>query len=217
MSHVIKATDRNRGIHGVAFSFDDMALRASSYLDKIRGEATQILVKATQDAEAIRRQAEIDGRKAAEQAVEKRVDQKIGIQMQTLLPALKSAIDQIESSRQGWLAHWEVQAIKLAAGMASRVIRRELVKAPDISLALVREALQLAAGGGHLRILINPTDHQALGGELQALVAEFARLAPAELLADNSITPGGCRVETRYGTIDQQFEAQLARIEEELT
>jgi flagellar assembly protein FliH len=217
MSHVIKATDRNRGIHGVAFNFDDMARQASGYLDKIRAEASQILVKATQDADAIRKRAEVDGRKAAEQAVEKRLDQKIAAQMQTLLPALKSAIEQVENSKQGWLTHWETQAVKLAAGMASRVIRRELAKSPDVPLALVREALQLAAGAGHLRVLMNPADHQALGGELQALVAEFSHLAPAELLADASIAPGGCRVETRYGTIDQQFDAQLARIEEELT
>ena len=104
MSHVIKATDRNRGIHGVAFNFDDLSRQASGYLDKIREEASQILVKATQEAEAIRKRAEVDGRKAAEQAVEKRIDQKIAAQMQTLLPALTSAIGQIESSKQGWLA-----------------------------------------------------------------------------------------------------------------
>jgi flagellar biosynthesis/type III secretory pathway protein FliH len=36
------------------------------------------------------------------------------------------------------------------------------------------------------------------------------------LVSDATVTAGGCRVETRFGTIDQQFEAQLARVEEEL-
>ena len=39
----------------------------------------------------------------------------------------------------------------------------------------------------------------------------------AEITADATISRGGCRVETRFGTIDQQFESQLKRIEEELT
>ena len=43
----------------------------------------------------------------------------------------------------------------------------------------------------------------------------MAGLGDAELVADPAITPGGCRVETRFGVIDQQFETQLARIEEE--
>ena len=41
--------------------------------------------------------------------------------------------------------------------------------------------------------------------------------AAAELAADENISPGGCRVETEHGSIDQQIEAQLARILEELT
>jgi len=36
-------------------------------------------------------------------------------------------------------------------------------------------------------------------------------------VADPDITPGGCRVDTQFGSIDQQLETQLARIEEELT
>ena len=42
-------------------------------------------------------------------------------------------------------------------------------------------------------------------------------LGDAEVVADATIERGGCRVETRFGTIDQQFESQLKRIEEELT
>jgi flagellar biosynthesis/type III secretory pathway protein FliH len=47
-------------------------------------------------------------------------------------------------------------------------------------------------------------------------VAELARVGGAEVIADETISSGGCRVDTRSGAIDQQFEAQLARIEEEL-
>jgi flagellar biosynthesis/type III secretory pathway protein FliH len=51
---------------------------------------------------------------------------------------------------------------------------------------------------------------------MQAVVRELAPLAQTELVADPQISAGGCRVETRFGVIDQQFESQLARIEEEL-
>jgi flagellar assembly protein FliH len=36
------------------------------------------------------------------------------------------------------------------------------------------------------------------------------------IVADESITAGGCRVDTEFGSLDQQLEAQLARITEEL-
>ena len=44
----------------------------------------------------------------------------------------------------------------------------------------------------------------------------MSALGDAEVIADAAIGQGGCRVETRFGTIDQQFESQLKRIAEEL-
>ena len=43
------------------------------------------------------------------------------------------------------------------------------------------------------------------------------RILDGAIVADPEITTGGCRVETQFGMIDQQFEAKLERIEEELT
>jgi len=64
---------------------------------------------------------------------------------------------------------------------------------------------------------LHPADHQALAPQVESLVAELSSLGAAEIVAGPEITRGGCRVETRFGVIDQQVEAQLARIEEELT
>ena len=52
---------------------------------------------------------------------------------------------------------------------------------------------------------------------MRALIDAMSGLGGAEVTADAAIGRGGCRVETRFGTIDQQFESQLKRIEEELT
>jgi flagellar biosynthesis/type III secretory pathway protein FliH len=57
----------------------------------------------------------------------------------------------------------------------------------------------------------------ALAGEVERLAGELSRLGKPRIVADPKIEIGGCRVDTRFGTIDQQFAAQLARIEQELT
>ena len=51
----------------------------------------------------------------------------------------------------------------MAAAIARRVIRRELTRQPEIPLALVREALELAAGSAQVRIHLNPADHRGAG------------------------------------------------------
>ena len=213
MSTIIRATDRNRGTHGEVFNFADMAAGASRYLEKARAEAAKIIADARQEGDALRERARQEGRQAGREEIEQMVRQ----QLATVLPALGQTVEEIGHAKQTWLAHWEASAVHVAAAIARRLVRRELERDPEIALELIREALDLAAGSSELRIRLNPDDHRAIGKHAEMLVKELAPLATAELIADPEITPGGCRLETRFGAIDQQFETQLKRIEEELT
>jgi flagellar assembly protein FliH len=213
MSTIIKAADHDASVHSIAFNFDDMAGRADQYLAKIRKEALKIVAKAQQEANVVRRQAEVDGYKAVEEMVRQQLAEKLA----TLLPALEKAVQDIQHAKQAWLKHWEKSAIHVASMIAERLIQRELSHRPEITVKWVRDALELAAGSSELRIHLNPDDHQALGPEIETIAKALSGLAPAELIPDPEIRSGGCRIDTRFGTIDQQIEAQLARIEEELT
>lgn len=217
MSTIIKAVDLNRDLGGVAFNFDDMTAKAQERLDKIRNEAAEIVVRARAEADQIRSQAQAEGRQAGLEEVDRIVQKQLSGQLATLLPALRQVVREIHSAKQAWLEHWEKSGVHVAAAIAERLIRRELKKSPEITLTLVREALELAVGSSQLRIFIHPADHEAVAPQVQTIIAELSGLGTAELIADPQISPGGCRVETRFGTIDQQFEKQLARIEEELT
>ena len=212
MPTVIRATDNNMATASVAFNFDDMTGQAQKYLDQVRIEAGKIVVKAQQDAAAVRAKAQAEGRQAALADV----DQIIQKQLATVIPALRQAILDIHQAKQAWLAQWEASGVHLAAEIAKRLIRSELTRQPQIPLTLIREALQLAAGGGEVRLVLNPADHQALAGQVKLLIDEMTGLGATQVVSDAAVSPGGCRVETRFGTIDQTFEAQLARIEEEL-
>jgi flagellar assembly protein FliH len=216
MSTIIKATDRNKAVQTVAFNFDDMAANANQYIQKIRGEAAKILAEAQKEAETLKKKAEAEGRRDGMAAIDKLAEQRLAKELSTLKPALLQAVEEIRHAKQAWLGHWEKSAIHTATAIAARLIRRELSQAPEITIALVREALELAAGNGQLKIRLNPNDHANLHGQVRSVVQELAPLAEAELIADPQITPGGCRLETRFGVVDQQFESQLARIEEEL-
>jgi len=214
MPKVIRASDHGHAAH---FNFDDVAAHAADCVARARVEAASILAEAAHAAAAIRDSAEAEGRRAAEQAVDQLVEQKVAEQLARLRPALAKSYDQLQCARQEWLADWETRAVRLATSIAERIIRRELCAQHDIPLALVREALELAAGCRRMRLLMNPADLSGLAGPVQKLLDEFASVAATELVADASISAGGCRVETEHGSIDQQFEAQLDRIAEELS
>jgi len=216
MAGIIKADTRTsprEHIAPVPFQFDDMA---SAYLDKVRLEADSIIKQARQEAARIRAQAAEEGRQAAFQAAEDQLGSKIDEQLALLVPALKEAVQQILDARQSWQRHWEQHALRVAAAIASRVVRRQIDKVPLITLDLMREALQLAQGNERITLRLHPDDRATLGERVEKLIGDLGSLADVRVLDDPSIGRGGCRVDTEFGSIDQQLETQLARITAEL-
>jgi flagellar assembly protein FliH len=216
MAGIIKAGSTLNPVQsgsGSAFQFGDME---NAYLEKVRAEANAIVAKARQEAAALQAQAAEQGKKAAMQAAELALRTKVDQQLQTLVPAMQQAVDAMRDARQSWLQHWEKQGLHLATAIAQRIIRREVAQKPEITLDLIREALELAAGSPRLTLRLNPADHVALGDRVTTLTSQLARLGETRVISDPTITPGGCRVESEFGTVDQQLETQLARITEEL-
>ena len=204
-------------LSSLALDMGDMSGQADQYLDGVRAEAVKIVEEARQEAATVRQQAEEAGRQAAESAIERILDEKVSQQMQTLTPALTAAVKQIEDSRQEWLATWEARTVQLACSIAQRIIRRELRQDPALSLQWVAEALQLCSGTAEITVRLNPADHATLGPQVSRLAEEFHPAAPATIVADEAIAVGGCRVETEFGSIDQQIETQLERVAQELS
>jgi flagellar assembly protein FliH len=201
----------------ISFSFADMHGQANEYLGTVRAEAAKIVQQANQQAEQIRKQAEVAGRKAAEAAIEKALEQKLGQQMQTLLPTIERLVTEVNELKGELLAEWERSTVKVSTAIAERIIRREVKLEPQITLDLVSESLRLATGAAEITVHVSPSDYEHLGSQVESVAAALAQLAPSEIVADETVSPGGCLVTTRYGEIDQRIESQLKRIEEELT
>ncbi len=201
----------------VAFNFGDVTDKAQSYLQQVREQAAQIIANAHAEAQQIRNQARHEGAVDARAEAESNVQQMVGQQLQFLVPAIQEAVDQVDAQRELWMARWESDALKIATAIASRAIRRELQHSPEITVDLLREALQLASGLGTLKVHLSPGDYESLKDNLDEVIGQIQKLTSAEVIADAAISPGGCRVDTDYGVIDQQIETQLQRILEEIS
>ncbi len=217
MASIIKASEP-RHFHG----------ESPLLLDELSGEnvapgcgsascAADILARAHQQADEIRRRAEEEGRAAGLLVAEQVLGEKVDHHLAASVCAVEAAVARIQAAQSEWLAHWERTALHVAIKIAERVIRRQVEQSPEITLSLVREALELAAGSTEVQLRMHPDDVETLGHHAQRLAAELGRLGKVDLVADATIAKGGCRVDTRFGAIDQQFTSQLARIEHELT
>ena len=148
--------------------------------------------------------------------VQREAEIQLGTQLETLLPALQTMIDRLESAKQSFLQHWEQNAVKVVQAIAERVIDRQLPELADVSLRLLREALELGTGSTSVRIRLNKADYETLKPQIDLLIQEMTRSVQTEIVPDVSVSPGGCILETPQGTIDNRIESRIARIEQEL-
>lgn len=199
------------------FTFSDMASQGDAYVRSVRVEATKVVQDAQAEAERIRKKAEADGLAAAQANLTKLLDERMGAELKSLDPALRSVVAEISAARGEWLTHWRHSAIGLAIAIAEKIVRRELRDDPTISEQWLTEALELAAGASDITVRLAPSDLEHLRSHAERLAASMAGIGEAKFVADPSVDAGGCRVETRHGSIDQQLTTQLDRLFEELT
>jgi len=191
--------------------------KRETQLAQAREQSAQILADAEYEAEQIRRAAERNAYGDAMDAARELARQQIDERIDSLSEAISQASKRLLQAEDSWKKHWETRVVQLAIAIAERVIRREVGHAPNIPQTLVCEALELAAGSNRIKIRLHPQDVEFVGDSIESVGARNPEINPMEFVADESISRGGCLVETQFGEIDQRIETQLARIEEELT
>jgi flagellar assembly protein FliH len=197
----------------VIYRFDDVASDAQRIVEEAKAEAAAIVAEAQCQVDDIRHRAEQEGRAAAAEAT----NQEMQARLESLLPAIHSMTEQLSDARHEWVRQWQQNALQLSVKIAERIVRQEIKRQPSIALTYVRESLEMCAAAPQVRVLLHPDDAQSLGQSARQIVQEIMPAAHAEIAGDDSILPGGCRIETRHGEIDQRIETQLRRIEAELS
>lgn len=110
----------------------------------------------------------------------------------------------------------ESEVIKLVMTIAEKVIGRIANENIELIRSVVHQALE-GAIGDRITVKMNPEDYAnlvAADHEFKDVIDRTRRLMLRE---DESISKGGCVVETEVGTIDAQIETQLDAIRKALT
>lgn len=97
----------------------------------------------------------------------------------------------------------------LSLGLAKVMISQTVETTPEIVLESLSKALNLSQGHKVRRIRLNKTDHETVVSSKDRLSGKLDQVETLQLEIDNSVGPGGCVVETEYGTIDATLENQF--------
>ncbi len=103
----------------------------------------------------------------------------------------------------------EQELVKLAMGVATQIIRREIKTDPGQVIGAVREAISaLPVSSRKITLHLHPEDASLVRSALA-----LDEMSPAwDIIEEPLITRGGCKVDTETSRIDATIESRLAQI-----
>jgi flagellar assembly protein FliH len=145
----------------------------------------------------------VEGREQGERAEREHSKQ----QTQALEKRLDSVVESLVLPIRQQQNDLEEALVQLATAVAKAVVQRELSQDSSHILQVVRQAMAaLPSTTETVRISANPQD-------IETLQASLARLdASTKLVEDAAVSPGGCRVETRYSLVDFTAEKRFQQV-----
>lgn len=163
-----------------------------------------------EELEAIRQEAYNEGFATGEREGFHSTQLKVRQEAEEALTAKLASLEQLMANLLEPIAEQDTQIEKslvhLVAHVARQVIGRELASDSSQITHVLREALKLLPmGADNIRIHLNPQDFE-LAKALRERHEESWKL-----LEDESLLPGGCRIETAHSRIDATMETRMEK------
>lgn len=166
-------------------------------LDEVR--ATQQAHLATLEREAFA-SGYAAGERAGLEAGTKRAE--------AMLRRLAQTLDELKALRGTLVRQTEEQMVQLALAIARKILRREATVDHDLIVAMARVALERVGESGIATIRLNPEDYAST---VQRHGDHWAG-ARVKVVADPSVSRGGCLVESEFGFVDASVDAQFEQV-----
>ena len=168
---------------------------AAAILEGAHAQAARILAAAEHERERITAQARRDGEAEG-------------------LRRYLDAIAGVSARLDEFYQKAEPELVKLATGVARKIVSTELTSQPDTIVQMVRQALTGVRQARRVVIQVPPPHVENL--RAQASELDLSSTCEIQVMADASLAPGGCRIETELGLVDARLETQLSIIEQAL-
>ncbi|MEG6520907.1 FliH/SctL family protein [Desulfotomaculum sp. 1211_IL3151] len=194
-------------------------LSPEELLATARKQAEEILDRAGQEAERLQRQTLAEAEKEAQQLKEqaKQTGWQEGITASEAEAARirQQASDVLRQAKEIYeqtLERMEAEIVDLAVDMAERVVLTQLAVEPHTIMEIARECINFIKNKPLVNLYVNNADYHMVQEGKNELLQGLPGKVEMNILVDNDITPGGCRIETDQGTVDATLETRWQEV-----
>ncbi|MCA9310138.1 MAG: hypothetical protein KDA21_02975, partial [Phycisphaerales bacterium] len=190
---------------------------AATYIEEARAERERILAGAHEEGfEKGRREGHEAGYAAGLEEGRAAAFTQAGAELARTGEAWDAALDAFESRRTALLTDAREDLLRLALLIAGRIVHRHIEADPRVVLDQVEALIGMTMGPTRLVIEINPADRPVLEQALPGLIRRLGRTVDTEVVSDDEVKRGGCRVRTSRGVLDADIDVQMQRMVEAL-
>ncbi|MCH4873199.1 flagellar assembly protein FliH [Pseudomonas sp. TMW22091] len=163
-----------------------------------------------EELESIRQEAYNDGFATGEKEGFHSTQLKVRQEAEAALTAKVASLERLMNNLMAPLAEQDMQLEKAMVGlvehMTRQVIQREMKTDSRLIEQVLREGLKLLPmGADNIRLFINPQDFE----QIKALRERHEERW--RIVEDDTLQPGGCRIETEHSRIDASIETRIKR------
>ena len=184
-------------------------------LSRATQQATEIISKAQLEADDILRRSLAEAEKQAEEIKEeaRRSGWQEGIhsaqsEADRIREEAREVLNQAKEAYRQMLDKLEMEVVDLAVDIAERVVMVQLSVEPQTIMQIAREALEVVKNRPMVTIYVNDADRAMVEKGRSQLLQGLPAKVELNILVDNGVQPGGCRVETDQGQADATLETR---------
>lgn len=134
----------------------------------------------------------------------------------TGIDALITISEQLNNTRELILQNSIGEMQDLVLTIAEKVIRHSITAQDDTIVATVEEAMRQTIKSDEFYVCVNQQDYDIINTKSADLIAQISGLDNIVIKIDNSIEPGGCKVESDFCTVDATIASQLQIITDQI-
>jgi len=131
-----------------------------------------------------------------------------------VLNNFRQAFLELEKVRKEIYLHAEKKTVNLALAIAKKVVCHEIATNKEVVFNVIKEAVKKVVNHGRIIIKISPSDLRFIKNSDHGFLNFVDNIENITFEEDETISDGGCVIETDFGNIDARIERQFQVVEE---
>jgi flagellar assembly protein FliH len=194
----------------------DPAQYAEEVMEKAAQKSREILDAARSEAERIRKAAYDSAfsegcKKGLEQGMDEGFQKAEGTRQEAL-----HVLEEAHRISREYIEGKKEEIVDLAVKIAAKIIGYEASMDDSIIEKIASEAIAASVAREQAVIRVNPMDYAVLDCRRDELVKAAGDNCVINIIRDDQISRGGCRVDTEVSSVDATIENQLDKIKQAL-